>query len=116
VGTVDDYLTTLLPPEAAALAHVLALAREVVPEADQGTSYGMPALTYLGRPLVAAVAARSHLSLFPFSAAVVAAVQPRLDGYSVSKGTLRFTADHPLPDDVVRDAVAARRAEIDGER
>jgi uncharacterized protein YdhG (YjbR/CyaY superfamily) len=116
VGTVDDYLSTLGPQEAAAVGHVLDLVREVVPEVEQGTSYGMPAYTYRGRPLAAAIAARSHLSLFPFSAAVVAAVQPRLEGYSVSKGTLRFTLEKPLPDDVVRDAVAARRAEIDASR
>lgn len=113
MGTVDDYLASLDEPRRAALAQVVELARRVVPEAEQGTSYGMASLTYRGRPLVAAVAARSHLSLYPFSAAVVALVRPRLAGYSVSKGTLRFDVGRPLPDDVVLEAVAARRAEID---
>ena len=29
-----------------------------------------------------------------------------------SKGTIRFTPDHPLPDDVLEDIVRLRRAEI----
>lgn len=37
-----------------------------------------------------------------------------LDGYGLSKGTIRFTADRPLPDDVVTRVVELRRAEIDG--
>ncbi|MEQ7736098.1 iron chaperone, partial [Escherichia coli] len=64
------------------------------------------------KPLVGVVAAAKHLSVFPFSPAVVEAVAGRLDGYSLSKGTIRFTADHPLPDDVVEEIVRLRHAEI----
>jgi len=58
------------------------------------------------------VAAAKHLSVFPFSPAVIDAVASRLEGYSLSKGTIRFTPDHPLPDDVLEDIVRLRRAEI----
>ncbi|WP_435737845.1 DUF1801 domain-containing protein [Cellulosimicrobium sp. PMB13] len=113
MGTVTDYLADLAEPERATLAHVVAVAREVVPDAQEGTGYGMPALTYRGRPLLSAVRAAKHLAVYPFSPAAVTAVVPRLEGFSHAKGTIRFGADHPLPDDVVRDLVAARVAEID---
>ena len=86
----------------------------VVPDADQGTSYGMAALRYRGKPLLGFRATARHLSVFPFSAEVVAAVAGHLEGYDLSKGTIRFTADRPLPDDVVRDVVRHRVAEITG--
>jgi uncharacterized protein YdhG (YjbR/CyaY superfamily) len=54
-----------------------------------------------------------HLSLYPFSPDVVAAVAPRLRGYSLSKGTIRFSAEQPLPTDVLDDIVELRRSEID---
>jgi uncharacterized protein YdhG (YjbR/CyaY superfamily) len=43
---------------------------------------------------------------------VVDAVAPKLGGYSLSKGTVRFTPDSPVPDDVVADMVRLRMAEI----
>ena len=37
-----------------------------------------------------------------------------LDGYSVSKGTIRFDADRPLPESVVETLVRMRVDEIEG--
>jgi len=113
VGEVDDYLAGLEPDTAAVLGAVYARALELVPEAEQGKGYGMPALRYRGKPLVSAIATKHHLSLFPFSAAVVDGVASELEGYDLSKGTIRFTGAHPLPEAVVTTVVELRRAEID---
>ena len=112
MGTVDDALADLAEPDRGCLQHIIGIARSVAPDATEGTSYGMPALKLDDKPLVGVVAAARHLSLFPFSPAVVEAVADRLEGFSLSKGTLRFTAEHPLPDDVVEDIVRLRQAEI----
>lgn len=114
VSTVDEYFDGLDAPEAAAFRHVRALALDVVPDAEPGTSYGMAALIHRGKPLLGFRAAKGHLSVFPFSPQAVDAVRDRLAGYQVSKGTVRFTAGNPLPDDAVREIVRARAAEIDG--
>ena len=111
---VDDYLAGLDEPARTVLAGVYAQARAIVPDVEQGRSYGMPALTYCGKPLISAIETKRHLSLFPFSGKVVAAVAPDLEGYDLSKGTIRFSAEHPLPDAVVTRVVELRRAEIDG--
>jgi len=93
--------------------HVLAVARAAVPEAVDGLGYGMPALRYRDKPMVSVMPAKHHIGLYPFSQAVVAAVTSELDGYSFAKGTIRFTADRPLSDDLVRRIVLLRRDEID---
>lgn len=90
---MDDYLAGFDAP---------ALAEESAPGAEQGTSYDMAALRHQGKPLLGFKAAKDHLAVFPFSPAAVDAVRDRLTGFSLSKGTVRFTADTPLPDDVVR--------------
>lgn len=72
----------------------------------------MAALKLDGKPLIGVVAAARHLSVFPFSPAVIDAVAGRLEGFSLSKGTIRFTPDHPLPDEIVEEIVRLRRAEI----
>ena len=113
MGTIGDYLAGLEPDQRAALQHVVDVARRVAPDAEEGTSYGMPALRLDGRPLLGITAAARHLSLFPFSPAVVEAVAPDLVGHSLSKGTIRFSADQQLPDDVIERIVVLRRAELD---
>jgi uncharacterized protein YdhG (YjbR/CyaY superfamily) len=113
MSEVDDYLATIGPAERSALEHVRKLAKEVVPDAEDGRSYGMPALKYRKRPLIGFVSAKNHLSVFPFSPAVVDAIEGRLQGYEVSKGTIRFAVDKPLPDEVLREIVRLRLAEID---
>lgn len=85
-----------------------------MPEAEEGTSYGMPALRYMKKPLLAFLAGKHHLSIFPFSSRVVDATRDRLTGFELSKGTIRFSVDSPLPDEVVRDIVRHRIEEIVG--
>jgi uncharacterized protein YdhG (YjbR/CyaY superfamily) len=114
VGTVDSYLAGLDESDRGALMHVLAVAMEEAPDAEQATSYGMPVLRYRGKPLLGFQAATKHLAVYPFSPAAVSAVREQLSGASLSKGTVRFTAQAPLPEQAIRDLVRARRAEIAG--
>ncbi len=113
MSVVDDYFGGLDEASAAAFEHVRRLAMRVAPDAEDGTGYGMAALRYRGRPLLGFREAKGHLSVFPFSPGAVDAVRDRLAGHSLSKGTVRFTAADPLPDDVVLDLVRHRTAEID---
>jgi uncharacterized protein YdhG (YjbR/CyaY superfamily) len=113
MGEVDDFLAGLEPKAGAAFGRILELAMAEAPDAAQGTSYGVVSLRHRGKPLLGFAEAKTHLSLFPFSPAVIDEVRDRLDGYSLSKGTIRFTDDHPLPDDVVSDVIRSRRDEID---
>ena len=114
MGAVTDYLATLGPEDRAAFTRVRDLAVAEAPDTTEGTSYGMAALLLGGRPLLGMRAAKGHLSVFPFSPEVVEALADRLAGFALSKGTIRFSTARPLPDDVVRDLVRLRRAEIEG--
>ena len=109
---MDDYLADLPADQKAALERVRAVVAGLVPEAEEGRSYGVPAFIYAGRPLLGFSAAKRHLSIFPFSPAAIEAVKDRLEGFDVAKGTIRFTPEHPVPDDVLADLVRARLREI----
>jgi uncharacterized protein YdhG (YjbR/CyaY superfamily) len=112
MSAMDDYLNGLPPAQKAAFARVRVVVEGVAPEAEEGMSYGMPAFLYAGRPLLGVRAAKKHLSVFPFSPAAIEAVKDRLVGFELSKGTIRFTPDSPVPDDVLADVVRARKQEI----
>ncbi|MGG7509361.1 iron chaperone [Plantibacter sp. YIM 135249] len=111
-ASIEEALAEATPADRASLLHVIEIARRIAPDAVDGTSYGMPALKVDGRPLIGVAASAKHLSVLPFSPAVVEAVADQLGDYSLSKGTIRFTADHPLPDDVIETIVRTRLAEL----
>lgn len=114
MGTVDEYLESLEPEDRAAIERVYALAREVVPDAEQGKGYGMPALVHRGKSLISVMRAKKHIGLYPFSPAAITAAAPLLEGFDRDKGTVRFQPEEPLPDAAIRAMVEARRAQIDG--
>jgi uncharacterized protein YdhG (YjbR/CyaY superfamily) len=110
--SIDDALAGLPQPEHDVLLRVIDIARRVAPYAIDGVSYGLPALKVAGKPLIGVSARAHHLSIFPFSPAAIDVVRTGLDGFSVSKGTIRFTAERPVPKALVERLVAARLAEI----
>ena len=113
MGEVETWLAGLPERQAELLRPYVARARELVPEADEGRSYGMPALTYRGRGLVALVPTKSGYSVYPFSGGVVGAVMVAHPGWEHTKGSIHFTADRPLPAAVFDELVLAARADVD---
>lgn len=110
----DDYLGELDEPDRQALLLVIAHVAQVAPDATEGRSYGLSAFRHRGKPLLGFAAAKDHLSLYPFSPGVVDAEKDSLAGYELSKGTVRFTVDRPIPAGVISAMVPARMAEIEG--
>jgi len=113
MGTVDDYLASLDPADREVIAHVFDVVRETIPDVEQGTSYGMPALLHRGKALIAVMRTKKHIGVYPFSGLVPERIAPALEGIEHDKGTIRFQPEDPLPDDTIRAIVEARRAEIE---
>src|SRR5450759_3937249 len=73
MAEIDDYLAGLEAEDARIIGDAYATARTLVPEAEQGISYGMPALIFHSRPLLSLMRAKGHIGIYPYSAVVVAA-------------------------------------------
>ena len=109
---IDIYLNALSPENKAALQHIRALVHKIVPDAEENFSYDMPAFTYQGKPLIYFAAFKDHLSVFP-TAFPIETLKEELASYTVSKGTIQFTLDHPLPDDIIEKLLKARLSAIE---
>jgi uncharacterized protein YdhG (YjbR/CyaY superfamily) len=109
--SVDEYLTSVPEPARGTLNKIRSTIRSAVPsEATEAISYGIPTIKYKGS-LVAFAAFSKHCSLFPMSYAVIASLKDELKRFEVSKGTIRFPVDKPLPATLVKKVVKARIAE-----
>ena len=74
----------------------------------------MPAFKYKKRPLLGFRVSKNHLSVFPFSSEAIDAAREALAGFDLSKGTVRFTAEKPLPDAAIEQLLRHRLLEIEG--
>jgi uncharacterized protein YdhG (YjbR/CyaY superfamily) len=81
--------------------------RELLPNATEALSYGVPACVVNGKPVAGYAWARRHCSC-PHPSAVLTELIHQLERYDCSKGTLRFPTDGPLPRELVARLVAAR--------
>ncbi|MCM0616928.1 DUF1801 domain-containing protein [Paenarthrobacter sp. TYUT067] len=112
MGTVSEYLAGVSEGNRPILERIVAIARELAPDAEEGVSYGMPALLVDGKGFVSVLETKKHLALYPFSGQILPEMSEELGGYSWSPGTLRFSADNPVPDSMVRRILETRLAAI----
>lgn len=111
--SIDDYLAGLDPVPRAALEKLRRAIAAAAPEAEEAISYGLPALRYRKRPLVAYGAAKAHCAFYPMSPALIEAHRDELTGFETAKGTIRSTPDRPIPAALVTTLVRERMAELD---
>lgn len=111
--SVEDYLASLPQESRAALEKLRKTIRAAAPEATEAISYQMPAFKVHGRSLVSYAAFKDHCSLFPMSLKVIEDHKEELRPYFSGKGTLRFTAEKPIPAALVKKIVKARIEEIE---
>jgi uncharacterized protein YdhG (YjbR/CyaY superfamily) len=108
---MDAYLARVPEPARTSLNKVRAMIRSIVPsETTEGISYGIPTFKYKGG-LVAFAAFKDHCSFFPMGASVLDAFEKEVKEFRVSKGTLHFPLDKPLPASLVKKIVRARIAQ-----
>ena len=110
---IDQYLANLDESKRSTLESLRATILGLIPEAEQGLSYGVPAFRVDGKVIAGFSAAKAHLSYLPHSGAILSELEPpELEGLQATKGALKFPIDTPPPDALVGKLIAARFAEI----
>lgn len=101
---IDDLLVKTEPAQRAELERIRQKVHEVCPGAEEVKTYGMPGFKYNDKYLLSFAAFKDHMSLFP-GAEPNAQLEDKLKQYKRSKGTIQFTLDNPLPDDLLTEIV-----------
>ena len=115
MSEIGDYLAGLDAEDAVIIGDAYATALTLAPDAEQGISYGMPALILQGRPLLSVMRTKGHIGIYPYSAVVVGRVLeslPPIEGLTSAKGTVRLPLGADIPEVVIRQLVLARSEEI----
>lgn len=110
---IDDYLAALDEPKRGTLERLRASILEIVPDAEQGISYGMPAFRLDGKVIAGFAAFKNHLSYLPHSGSVLPELADDLAAYTTSKGALQFKIDRPLPKALVKKLIRVRQRQLE---
>jgi uncharacterized protein YdhG (YjbR/CyaY superfamily) len=105
---IDAYLAALGEPQRSTLADLRRTIMEIVPEAEEVISYGMPGFRLQDKVVAGFAAFKTHVSYFPHSGSVLPTMKKDIKGFTTSTGTLRFASDTPLPRPLVEKLIAVR--------
>jgi uncharacterized protein YdhG (YjbR/CyaY superfamily) len=111
---VEEYLRGLEEPKRSTLQTLRRTILEIVPEAEQVISYNVPAFRVGGKTIAGFAAFKDHLSYLPFSGSVLAQLGDELGGYAMTKSSLHFPVDRPLPKVLVERLIAVRLEDARG--
>jgi uncharacterized protein YdhG (YjbR/CyaY superfamily) len=111
---VTAYLEGIDEPKRSTLETLRRTILEIVPDAEQAISYRVPAFRLNGRTIAGFAAFKNHLSYLPFSGSVLSQLADELDGYAMTKSSLHFPVDRPLPKALVKKLIRVRLAQADG--
>jgi uncharacterized protein YdhG (YjbR/CyaY superfamily) len=109
--TIDEYLAQAKADQRAMLQKLRRTIHDAAPKADECISYGIPAFRLNGRSLVFFGAWANHCSFYPGSSKTLKKFRDDLTGFQITKGTIRFSPNKPLPPALVKKLVKARMAE-----
>ena len=111
--SVGDYIAAARPDQREALTKLRKTIKAAAPEASEAISYDIVGFKYKGKRLIYYGYWKQHLALYGFGSRFIQDHAKELARYDLRNGTLRFSADKPLPTALITKIVKARRAEID---
>jgi uncharacterized protein YdhG (YjbR/CyaY superfamily) len=106
VTTIDEYIALQSLQRRAVLEKLRFTIAKAAPQAEEVISYRMPAFKLHGI-LVYFAAAKNHIGFYPMPK-VIDLFKKQLKDYELSKGTIRFPYDKPLPVKLLTEIVKYR--------
>ncbi len=104
--SIDEYIAAFPEEKRAMLQVMRATIHAAAPEVEERISYQMPAFALHGN-LVYFAALKNHIGFYPTGSGIEA-FKDELSGYDVTKGSVKFPVNQPLPLDLIRRIVQFR--------
>ena len=108
-----EYFADNKPEDRAELLRIKKMIKKLVPEVEEDLRYGIPTYRYKNKNMIHIAAFPDHLSVFP-GAMPIEVLKDKLTDYKTAKGTIQFTLEHKLPDELLEEIILLCKQRIDG--
>jgi uncharacterized protein YdhG (YjbR/CyaY superfamily) len=108
--TIDEYIADSPEHVRNTLQEIREVIKKSAPDAKEVINYGIPTFKLSGN-LVHFAALKNHIGFYPNPSAV-RAFQNELSTYKISKGSVKFPLDKPIPFDLTEKMVLFRANEV----
>ena len=106
IKTIDEYIAACPVSIRKSLEKLRQTILNAAPGAEEGISYQMPVFKQNGN-LVYFGVFKNHIGFFPTSSGINA-FKKELSGYKLSKGTVQFPFERPIPFELVKKILKYR--------
>ena len=110
---VDAYLAGLPASQRDLLQALRDRVKSLAPQAEETISYAMPAFKLGNRFMVSYAGWKGHCSIYPIHDELLDRYGDALRENARTKGSLHFSAAHPLPDGLLDELVRSRVATLE---
>ena len=110
---VKKYYESAPPPHRTTMLEMRKRILEVVPNAEEVVSYGMPAFRVNGNVIAGLLNNKKHVGYYPFSGSVLSSFKKELSVYSQTKSAIHVPVDKPLPKSLIRKLIRARLSQCE---
>jgi len=110
MSVIDDYLKQIEPEKREHLERIRKIAKEIIQDAEEAISYGMPTLKYKGESFLGFNAHENHVGIYPYGGEEINVFKNKLSehGYKFSSGAIRIPYDKPIPKSLLVEIIKHR--------
>jgi uncharacterized protein YdhG (YjbR/CyaY superfamily) len=110
-SNINDYIASFPENIQLILKKFRSVIHDIVPDATEAITYGIPTFKLNGKNLVHFGAFKDHTSFFPTSSGV-SNFKDELKNFEISKGTIKFPLDKEIPWDLISKITKFRVKEV----
>ena len=107
---IDDYLKNIEPEKRKQLERIRKIAKQIIPDAEEVISYGMPTLRYKGKSFLGFDTHTNHIGIYPFGSSEITIFKDKLNElkYKFSTGAIRVPYNNPIPESLLKEIIKHR--------
>ncbi len=110
-NSVEGYIKSFDKEVQERLNSIRHLVKKIVPDAEEGKSYGIIGFKINGRYLLYLGGFKNHISIYPFPSGSEE-FKDVGKKYKTAKGTVQFPHTHPIPIEIVKRVIKYRLKEV----
>jgi uncharacterized protein len=112
-NSIEEYLASVDPIKEQTLRSIIELILTQFPEMESKIAWNVPTIHRNGKYVVGVCAYKNHLTFSVWSSQIIEDFKARLEKFVVFKNCFQIPVDWEIDQELVKDLVQARFAELD---